>query len=202
MSDDPEPRQRRMRLPVVAALLVLGAALGYVATRPIGGTAQVPASMSPGGSVVAGIGIGRAAPDFVRGSDGAPLLTDLDGRPIRLADLAGHPVWIVFWATWCVPCQEEASDIVALYDAHRAAGLTVLAIDVQEPTSAVREFVAQHGIDYRVALDASGDARTLYGGWGLPIHYFLDGGGVIRDRAIGQLTRTAMESRLRSILGG
>ena len=81
---------------------------------------------------------------------------------------------------------------------HRAA-TTVLAA---KPTSAVREFVAQHGIDYRVALDASGDARTLYGGWGLPVHYFLDGGGVIRDRAIGQLTRTAMESRLRSILGG
>lgn len=201
MSVNPEPRPTRSRLPAIAALVVVGAAVGFVATRPLGAPAQSTVSTSPGGSIVPGIGIGQAAPDFVRTSDGASLLTDVDGHPIRLADFAGRPLWIFFWATWCVPCQEEASDIVALYHAHRGAGLTVLAIDVQEPTSAVRDFVAEHGIDYRVALDASGDVRSLYGGWGLPIHFFLDAGGVIRDRSIGQLTRTTMESRLASILG-
>jgi cytochrome c biogenesis protein CcmG/thiol:disulfide interchange protein DsbE len=202
MSDDSGPRVRRPRLQVITALVVLTAAVGIIATRPLGVLTGQSASPLPTGSRAPGIGIGQLAPDFVRASDGAPLLTDVDGRPIRLANFAGRPLWIVFWATWCVPCQEEASDIMALYDAHRADGLRVLAIDVQEPTSAVREFIAQHGIDYDVVLDDSGEARSLYGGWGLPMHFFLDAHGVIRDRAIGQLTRTSMASRLRSILGG
>jgi peroxiredoxin len=202
MSDVPGVHGRQPRLQVIIALVVLAAAVGIIATRPLGaptGSSAVPLAT---GSVVRGIGMGQLAPGFVRASDGASLLTDLDGHPIRLADFAGHPLWIVFWATWCVPCQEEASDIMALHDAHRADGLRVLAVDVQEPTSAVRAFIAQHGIDYEVALDDSGEARSLYGGWGLPIHFFLDPRGVIRDRAIGQLSRPAMASRLRSILGG
>jgi cytochrome c biogenesis protein CcmG, thiol:disulfide interchange protein DsbE len=193
-------RSSRRRLPVILGILVVGALIGFVATRPLGGTAG-PATGSPGGSAPAGTGtlIGQSAPDFV-GSGGTPLLAGMDGSPIRLADFAGRPLWIVFWATWCIPCQEEAADIVAAYHDHRDAGLAILAIDVQEPTAAVRDFVAQHGIDYQVGLDASGEARALYGGWGLPVHFFVDRSGVIRDRSIGQLHRSSMEERLQSIL--
>jgi len=192
-------RRDPARIAAVLVAVALLAALAWVVTRPLGTTTGA-SDPSGEGSGRVGTAIGDRAPAF-DDEKGRPALTDLDGAPVRLADVAGHPVWIVFWATWCTPCQEEAADIVAAYHAHRDAGLTVLAIDVQEPASSVRGFVSEHGIDYRIALDPTAAVQTRYGGWGLPVHFFLDADGTIRDRYIGQLTRDTMEEHLGAIVG-
>ena len=56
-----------------------------------------------------GLKVGATAPEFAgTNGDGTTYgLTDLDGKPIRLADLRGKAVWINFWTTWCPPCQSE-----------------------------------------------------------------------------------------------
>lgn len=191
------------RLVVGATLVVLVAATVSLASAPIGGSPA--ASPLPSGSFVAtgraGVAIGDTALDFV-GVDGrVPLLVDLDGRPIHLADFAGRPLWIVFWATWCTPCQLEAPDILAAYHAHRGDGLAVLAIDLQEPAATVREYVRTHDLDYAIGLDATAAVRTQYAAWALPSHIFLDGRGVIRDRYFGQLTADLMEQHVRALFG-
>lgn len=184
--------------------LIVGAA--YASTLPLGAPPTVSgdpaASFRAISSAVAGVGIGQSAPDFVA-NDAAqePLLVSLDGQPIRLGEFAGKPLWIVFWATWCTPCQQEASDIRASYHAHRGDGLAVLAIDIQEPAAAVREYALEHDLDYIIGLDPTAAVKDLYGGWGLPSHFFLDGNGVIRDRYLGQLTGALMEQHLRAIIG-
>jgi len=184
-------------------LVVLSAA--YVSTIPLGGPPVASPALGTGtaapGSVGPGFQIGEAAPDFV-GTDGVtPLLTGLDGKPVRLADFAGRPLWIVFWATWCTPCQQEASDIRAAFHAHLDDGLVVLAIDVQEPEAAVRTFVRDRDIDYEIGLDPTAVVKARYGGLPLPSHVFIDGTGTIRDRYLGQLTGELMEQHLRSIIG-
>ena len=199
------PRRRAKRFLAGLGLIVLLGAAAYVSTLPLGGARA--ASPAPGEDIgaisgaVEGLGIGQSAPDFV-GADGTePLLADLDGRPIRLDDYAGKPLWIVFWATWCTPCQQEATDIRDAYHAHRDDGLGVLAIDIQEPAAAVRAYVIAHDLDYPIGLDPTAAVKDLYGGSGLPFHVFLDGNGVIRDRYIGQMTATLMEQHLRAIIG-
>jgi peroxiredoxin len=194
------PIGRRL-LAALGAMLVIGAVI-YLSTLRLGGTAAPSpgGSFFPLGSATEGIAIGQAAPDFVA-ADGEPLLHDLDGRPVQLADFTGRPLWIVFWATWCTPCQEEAADIRSAFHAHADKELAVLAIDIQEPADAVREYVSEHDLDYAIGLDPTGEVKDLYGSWGLPSHFFLDAGGVIRDRSFGQLTAPLMEQRLRSILG-
>ena len=47
---------------------------------------------------------------------------------IALRDYRGRPVIINFWATWCAPCRQEMRDLQTVYDAHKAAGLMVLAV--------------------------------------------------------------------------
>jgi peroxiredoxin len=188
--------------------LALAAALGggafYVSMLPLGAPTASPGSGASLFAVgpAAGVGIGASAPDFVGGEGGQePLLTGLDGSPIRLHDFAGKPLWIVFWATWCIPCQQEADGIRASYHAHRGDGLAVLAIDIQEPTVAVREYALSHDLDYTIGLDPTAAVKALYGGWGLPSHFFLDRAGVIRDRYLGQLTGELMEEHLQTIVG-
>jgi peroxiredoxin len=193
---------------VAAALgvVALAAAAAYASILPLGGEPTPSRAPGPGvassGSAAPGVGIGQAAPDFVASGTGQePLLRDLDGNAVRLADYAGRPLWIVFWATWCVPCQEEATDIRDLFHLHRADNLVVLAIDTQEPTAAVREYALAKHLDYQIALDPAAAVKDLYGGLGLPSHFFLDGSAVIRDRYFGQLTRPLMEQHLQAIVG-
>lgn len=185
----------------VAIALVL-----FIATRPIEGGAAGPTS-DPGasfyvlGSGSGGLDVGKAAPDFVGRSGGQSVrLTDLDGQPIVLADLRGRPVWLVFWATWCPPCQRETPDLRATYDAYKQDGLVVVAIDIQEPADVVREYARKFGLAYRIGLDATGAISETYSVFGLPTHYFIDRQGVIRDRNFGPLTRDQMEQRVAAIL--
>ena len=68
-------------------------------------------------------------------------ITDLDGRPLTRADLAGRPVLVEFWATWCPPCR---STLGWLGDLKRRHGdrLAVVAIAVQSEEPEVRKIVA------------------------------------------------------------
>ena len=196
------PRRRgdQTRVAAAAGLAIVLAVGLYASTRPIGRLFGPAGSSSPGPSGSAARGIGGPAPDFVE-PDGSATLRGLDDRPIRLADFAGRPLWIVFWATWCIPCQDEAPFIEAAFEGHAPDDLAVLAIDVQEPTAAVRDFAASRVLSYAIGLDPTGAVMASYGVPGLPSHVFVDRAGVMRDRYAGQLTATTMEQHLRSILG-
>jgi cytochrome c biogenesis protein CcmG/thiol:disulfide interchange protein DsbE len=201
MTVGPPPDQRSSRSGVLVAALpaVALAILTFLATRPLGPHDMTPAAATASGAPVVGIAVGDRAPDFVR-PDGTPALVGLDERTIRLTDFSGRPLWIVFWATWCTPCYQEAPEIEAAQRAHAGSGLRVLAIAVQDPASSVEDFMHRYGLDYTVALDSTAAVRDRYGGWGLPIHFFVDGSGTIRDRYVGQLSADGMEEHLRSIL--
>jgi peroxiredoxin len=192
------------RLAVGLGLALVIAATAYVSTLRLGGTPIAPGaadvSLPAAGSTTVGPRIGQSAPEFLSADSQRPLLADLDGKPLRLADFAGKPLWIVFWATWCTPCQEEASDIRDAYHAHQD-NLAVLAIDVQEPAEAARAFAVTNDLDYAIGLDPTAAIKTLYGGWAMPSHFFVGADGVIKDRYVGQMTAELMEQHLQAILG-
>src|SRR5512147_2669664 len=90
--------------------------------------------------------------------DTAPPITlkTLAGGSDSLSRYRGHPVLVNFWATWCDPCKHEMPAIVAAYQAHQAAGLVVLAInltDQESSTKDVRRFVAEFQMSFPVLLD-------------------------------------------------
>lgn len=186
---------------VVGSALVL-----FIVTRPLGGSAP-PSVTDPGAGFyrlsaeTQGLDLGQRAPELSGQNNGALVqLSDLDGQPLSLASLKGHPVWINFWATWCPPCQRETPVLRDTFEAHKREGLVLIAIDVQEPVEAVREYATKYGLTYTIGLDVTGAVFRTYRIFGLPSQYFIDRDGVIRGRYFGPLSRDLAEQQLKAIL--
>lgn len=93
---------RRLSGGRVLTLAAGGAALGLVAVLAI--------AMSAG---VGGLDARRSDP---RDSSAAPFAVEtFDGEPFALDDYASGPVFIYFWASWCLPCDQEASIIESVW---------------------------------------------------------------------------------------
>jgi len=128
-------------------------------------------------------------------------LTDLEGRPIRLADLRGKGVWINFWASWCPPCQAETPILRDTYAAYRDKGLELVAVAVQESSAAdVTSYAERYGLSHPIGNDASGDIFRLYRVFALPTQIFVGPDGVIRSVVQGPLDADGAASHVETIL--
>jgi cytochrome c biogenesis protein CcmG/thiol:disulfide interchange protein DsbE len=123
-------------------------------------------------------------------------------RELALADFAGKPVVINFWATWCDPCKEEMPLLETTWKKLQAEGKDVvfLGIDFQESSSDVAPFLQQYGITYPVLLDANGFAANKYRIASLPDTFFISRQGKIVSKVLQQLTDQALTKGLQSIL--
>ena len=191
---------------LVNAAIAASALILYIVTRPIGGSGATSGS-DPGATFyrisaeTQGIALGQRAPELAGTNGGQEVgLSDLDGRPLSLASLRGHPVWINFWATWCPPCQRETPVLRDAYAKHKDDSLVLVGIDVQEDAGSVRDYASRYGLTYPIGLDVTGAVFRTYLIFGLPSHYFIDRDGVIRGRYFGPLTADQVEQQLAVIL--
>lgn len=208
----PRPIRRRgvgpfsLRQVTIAIVAMMGAAIaGTLATVPIGNI--VPGLPVPDpsafliGSPIPGLRIGDLAPELEgEGPGGRVTLTDLDGNPVRLADLRGKAVWINFWASWCPPCQYETPTIRAIHERYRDRGLVVVAIQVQETVEGGRQYARRYGLEYTIGADVTGAVFHTYKVFALPTQFFIDPNGVVRKIVNGPLGEADAAAVIESIL--
>ncbi len=137
--------------------------------------------------------IGSAAPDFA--------LADLDGNPVRLADLRGRPVIVNFWASYCASCVEEFPLLNSALSEHKADGLAVVGIVFQDRSEAARAFMSRMGATWPAAMDSTGDVAQAYGIFAPPESFFIDREGRIAGLQIGELSRADLARQLHTIVG-
>lgn len=139
---------------------------------------------------------GERVPDFT--------LLDLKGDPVRFSDLAGRAVVLNFWATWCPPCRREMPLLDAFQNDYADRGIRVVGVDVGEDPELVRRFVESIGITYSIwvdmpsasmGFDRSQSIHGRFGGVGLPTTIFIDPGGIVRDRHLGELNRAILQEQ-------
>ena len=95
----------------------------------------------------------------------APALTlkTLDGGTIDLAKLYGtKPIYLKFWATWCVPCREQMPKFERIYEM-LGDRIEVIAVDagLNDDESAVRAFREEHGLRMPIVIDDGSLAAAL-----------------------------------------
>ena len=133
--------------------------------------------------------VGKPAPDFT--------LTTLDGRTFRLRDHLGRPMIVNFWASWCVPCREEAPYLREL--ANDAGNLSLVGVVFQDKPEAARAFVSEFALPFPSVIDSQSRTAIDYGVSGVPETFFIDGRGVIVDKQGGPFTREDLRARARRL---
>ncbi len=124
------------------------------------------------------------------------------GGTIDLAALRGKPVWVVFTGTYCPPCRDEYPIMNGFAARYADAGLVVLAIHVREGEPTVAPFVSSLNVVFPVGLDADGSRARTWDAAALPVHYFIDAQGIVRDAALGGIGPDVMARGLQAILPG
>jgi peroxiredoxin len=92
-------------------------------------------------------------------------LKDVDGKNVYLSDYLGKNVIVMnFWATWCLPCQQELPHVQKLHEKYRDKGLVVLGIAVDGPASVakVKPHSKRLGLTYPILLDKETKVTATY----------------------------------------
>ncbi|MBA7693398.1 Thiol-disulfide oxidoreductase ResA [subsurface metagenome] len=121
--------------------------------------------------------VGKPAPDFQ--------LPNLEGQVVSLSDFRGKPVLLNFWATWCSPCRFEMPFIQSIFEESSDTGLVILAVDIGEAPSTVKDFIQSGNFSFPVLLDTSQDVALEYNIRGIPTTFLIDKDGIIQEIRVG-----------------
>ena len=125
--------------------------------------------------------------------------TKLDGSAFRLKDLKGRVVLLNFWATWCVPCRNEIPSLSAMQKDLDARGLSVIGVSYDDTADLVQEFQKDIPQTYQIVLGGREVGSELPAS-PLPTTYIIDREGRIREKMIGERTRSAFEAVIKPLL--
>ncbi len=181
----PRNRRRLVALIVFAAIAVLVALYGLLVLLP-----------SPVQTPIAGVAVGKAAPNFT-----LPILGGANSTgSITLQALHGHPVVVNFWSESCIPCRAEVPYLQRIYAQYASHGeFTLLGINQADPKDDIATFGRQFKVTYPLLFDKDSAVNTAYGITAVPTTYFINGNGIVRAVSITQLTPALMKQGLAAI---
>ena len=145
----------------------------------------------------------RSAGVFDRGERANLSLTlkDMNGKDVRLADLAGKPIIVNFWATWCPPCRLEIPQLVELYEEYKGRGLTILGVSTDDTPELLRPFAEEFHMTYPilVGLDRDDFAQAYGLEGGIPTSVLVKANGRILGRLEGLATKDWWERQIHAL---
>jgi len=145
----------------------------------------------------------REIPTPLLGRAAAPFSLPLfDGGQLSLADQRGKVVIVDFWASWCVPCREEAPLLEATWRAYRDRGVVLVGVNFQDREEAARSFIREFGLTFPNGHDVGSRIAVDYGVYGIPELFFVTREGRIASKHIGLIGRSALEARIEEALQG
>jgi cytochrome c biogenesis protein CcmG/thiol:disulfide interchange protein DsbE len=162
------------------------------------GRTSTSRSGSGSGSTGAVVAVGDQAPGFTLPSLTGGAQVDLDA----LGKDRHRPVVLNFFASWCIPCQEETPLLARTADAEQAKGSSIqfVGVDVADPPASAVAFVKKSGLDYPIGADSEVRVTSgLYGLDGEPNTFFISASGKVIGHKIGALDRSELDGWLHKL---
>lgn len=111
-------------------------------------------------------------------------LTDINGKKVNVADYgsSGKITVLSFWATWCVPCKKELTNMSDLYDEWKKkynVQIIAISIDDSRNASKVKPYIEGQRLPYEVLLDVNQDLKRALNIQSVPFTMVADSSGNI-----------------------
>jgi len=137
--------------------------------------------------------LGHPAPDLT----GSDLVT---GQPVSLSSLRGHWVVVNFFASWCIPCQQEAPDLSRFYyeQTHLADGADMVSVVFHDTTDTARSFLERNGDLWPAVADPGGTIADHFGVTAPPTTFVIGPSGRVVAVLVGPATQKNLDSYLRA----
>ena len=192
-------RRRRLRPLVIAQLAALGFVAGLLAllvwkiTQTSTGEGLIAAVESGERPLAPAFDLPLIWTERQNWPPGARSALD-DGR-VRLDELRGTPIVLNFWASWCIPCKQEAPYLAAAATRY-GKDIAFLGLDIQDFVRDAQRFLERLDVPYPSVRDGRNRSYTDYGLTGVPETFYIDAGGRIVAHSTGALTPAELERDL------
>ena len=109
---------------------------------------------------------------------------------LSLASLRGKAVILNFWASWCVPCKQEAPLLEETWRRWAGRDVVIVGVDVGDLNTDARKFMRRYGVSYPVVYDGKRTTYEPYGLLGLPETFFVSRTGKVVAGIRGRIDRS------------
>jgi cytochrome c biogenesis protein CcmG, thiol:disulfide interchange protein DsbE len=128
-------------------------------------------------------------------------LERLDGEgELALSSLQGKAVVLNFWASWCLPCKDEAPYLEQVWQDNRERGLVVVGLDAKDFRRDARRFADRFGLTFPLLFDGPGDKLGSWGVTGFPETFVLDREGKVVQAFLGDVSSDDEKRELRAAI--
>lgn len=86
----------------------------------------------------------------------------------------GRWTLVNLWASWCLPCREEAPALERFYRHHRGDDVSVVGIDVQDNRDDALAFLESHPTTYQQLRSVGDERSAAFGSTGVPENFLVD----------------------------
>jgi cytochrome c biogenesis protein CcmG, thiol:disulfide interchange protein DsbE len=169
-----ELRHVAARHKIASGLIALCVAASLVAIALVASGSAAPSAAS------------AAAPDPAAPAFSLPVLGH-SGQKLTLADYAGRPLIVNFFASWCEPCQQETPLLARFYHTEHGR-VAIVGLDENDVLGSAMSFTHKEGVSYPVGFDPETIAASAYGVAALPQTFFLNAKHRVVDRVFGAVT--------------
>jgi cytochrome c biogenesis protein CcmG, thiol:disulfide interchange protein DsbE len=128
-----------------------------------------------------------------------PVLADAN---VALEELRGTPVVLNFWASWCIPCREEAPTLERAWRRVSARGVLFLGLNMQDLPEDARAFIREFDNTYLNVRDQSNGVARDWGVTGIPETFFITPRGRVVGHVIGVVAPEQLRRGIQSARRG
>ena len=124
-----------------------------------------------------------------------------DGKLVASEKFSGDVVLLTFFATWCAPCVLEVPNFVELQKKYSGKGFSVVAISVDQASSAeIASFAKGNGINYPVLVATNSVLQDFGGVYGIPTSFMVNRKGEIVKRYTGYVDSSVFAKDIKQML--
>lgn len=136
--------------------------------------------------------IGAPAPNFT--------LSLFEGGELSLKELHGQVVVVNFWASWCLPCRDEAPILERVWREYKDKGVVFVGVNVNDITAKAMAFIEEFDITYPNGPDLYSRISRAYRITGVPETLFITSDGQVTERHIGPISEAKLRTALEELL--